>query len=102
VVQSLHSYLPRATITGFDLSHYLNSINASNVPIVGLAISGGGTQSGLGGLGLWQAFDDRYPPAVQAGIGGLTQCLSYLTGLSGGGCVTVSSLYVAVNVSKVL
>lgn len=100
MVQSLHSYLPRANITGFDLEHYLSLVNTSNVPIVGLAISGGGTQSGLGGLGLWQAFDDRYPPAVKAGIGGLTQCLTYLTGLSGGGCVTVASLYVAVGVPK--
>lgn len=62
-----------------------------------MAISGGGTQSSVGGLGLWQAFDERYPPAVEAGVGGLTQCLTYLTGLSGGGCVTVASLYVPYN-----
>ena len=99
VVQSLHSYLPRAGITGFDLQHYLDSINPSNVPIVGLAISGGGTQSGMGGLGLWQAFDERYPPAVESGVGGLIQCLTYLTGLSGGGFLTVSSLYVTTNSS---
>lgn len=58
-----------------------------------MSISGGGTQSGIGGLGIWQAYDSRYPSAVAARTGGLTQLLSYITGLSGGGAVTVSLLY---------
>lgn len=74
------------------MDQYLGAVNISNVPIVGLAVSGGGTQSGLGGLGLWQAFDERYAPANAAGTGGLAQCLTYLTGLSGGGFLSVSSL----------
>lgn len=60
--------------------------------MTGLSVSGGGTQSGLGGLGIWQAFDSRYPEAVAAGIGCLTQSLFYITGLSGGGAISVSEL----------
>lgn len=92
VIESLGSYLPRTNLTGFNITQYLSKLNATNAPVVGLAISGGGSQSGLGGIGVWQAFDARYPPAVEAGTGGLTQCLSYLAGLSGGGYMTISSL----------
>ena len=92
MVESLGTYLPRANITGLNVTDYLSRLNGTNAPVVGLAISGGGSQSGIGGLGLWQALDDRYPAAVAAGTGGLTQCLTYLTGLSGGGYLTVSSL----------
>lgn len=74
------------------MKDYVNKIKARDVPMVGLSISGGGTQSGIGGFGIWQAFDDRYPEAVDAGTGGLAQIISYLTGLSGGGAVTVSIL----------
>lgn len=74
------------------MGSYIDKLDTDNVPIVGLSISGGGTQSGIGGLGIWQAFDSRYPRAVSAGTGGLTQILSYVTGLSGGGAVTVSIL----------
>jgi lysophospholipase len=94
VVQSLKTYLPRTNLTNFNVTTYLSRLNATNAPVVGLAISGGGSQSGLGGLGLWQAFDERYAPAVRAGTGGLQQCLSYLTGLSGGGYLAVSSMSV--------
>ncbi|KAI9833172.1 MAG: hypothetical protein M1819_003795 [Sarea resinae] len=92
VISSLRTYLERANITGLDLTSYLGSLNDSNAPIVGLSVSGGGSTSGLGGLGIWQAFDDRYPPAVAAGTGGIVQILSYLTGLSGGGGYTVVPL----------
>lgn len=92
MVQSLEAYLSTANISDFNQTAYLSKINATNAPIVGLAVSGGGTQSGIGGLGIWQAFDGRYAPAIAAGTGGIAQCLSYLTGLSGGGAVTVSTL----------
>lgn len=72
------------------MQDYIRQLNSSNVPIVGLSVSGGGTQSGIGGLGVWQAYDARYQPAVDARTGGLVQILSYLTGLSGGGAVTVA------------
>jgi lysophospholipase len=92
VASSLSPYLKTANIPGFNITEYIGKVNASTVPIAGLAIAGGGSQSGMGGLGLWQAFDDRYAPAVKAGTGGLAQCLSYLSGLSGGGIYTVVPL----------
>ncbi|KIW33372.1 uncharacterized protein PV07_00229 [Cladophialophora immunda] len=101
VVKALSSYLINANIPNFQPKAYLSKINASTAPVVGMAVSGGGSQSGMGGLGLWQAFDDRYPPAVKAGTGGLVQCLSYLTGLSGGGLTTVLPLYAILSHSKI-
>ena len=92
VADLVGSYLTNAKIPNFNVSAYLDTINASNVPVVGMAISGGGSQSGMNGLGIWQAFDDRYEPAVQAGTGGLVQCLSYLTGLSGGAIWTLGPM----------
>lgn len=90
---ALQDYLNTANISDFDIQGYMDKLNESTVPIVGMSISGGGTQSGIGGLGVWQAYDARYPAAVAAGTGGLTQILSYITGLSGGGAVTVSLMY---------
>ncbi len=92
VIKSLSGYLNTANIPGFQPDAYLNGLNTSTAPVAGLAISGGGSQSGMTGLGLWQTFDDRSLPAVEAGTGGLAQCLSYLTGLSGGGLNTVIPL----------
>ena len=92
VLGALKSYLPRANISGFDVDGYLTKLSNQSAPVIALAVSGGGSVSGLGGLGIWQAMDERYPPAVKAGTGGLGQCLTYLTGLSGGGYLTVSSI----------
>jgi lysophospholipase len=92
VLGSLRTYLTNANITGLDIPEYVRRLNSSTVPVVGMSISGGGSQSGIGGLGIWQAFDERYGPAVEAGTGGLAQLLYYITGLSGGGAVTVSAL----------
>ena len=91
VMKALPLYLTTANIPNFDIDAYMKSIGPSG-PISGLAICGGGSQSGMGGLGIWQALDDKYQPAVEAGTGGLAQCLTYLTGLSGGGLTTVLPL----------
>ncbi|VUC23730.1 unnamed protein product [Clonostachys rosea] len=90
IIPELQSYLTLANISGFDVQNYMNQINGSNLPIVGLSISGGGTQSGLGGLGIWQAYDARNPGAIASKTGGLTQIISYMTGLSGGGAIAVA------------
>ena len=91
-MDALDRYLKLANITDFDVDDFIGDLNETNYPVVGLSISGGGTQSGFGGLGIWQAYDDRYPPAVAARTGGITQLLSYLSGLSGGGALTVATL----------
>lgn len=93
-MDSVKDYLTRVNIPGFNTTEYFEKLNDTNVPIIGLSISGGGSTSGLGGLGIWQAFDERYEPARQAGTGGIAQSLTYLTGLSGGGYLTVSTLCV--------
>ncbi|TXC05679.1 hypothetical protein FocTR4_00010760 [Fusarium oxysporum f. sp. cubense] len=92
IIPNLEDYLKLANITNFNVSNYINKLKSDDVPIVGLSVSGGGTQSGLGGLGVWQAFDARSAIARAARTGGLTQLFSYITGLSGGGAVTVSLL----------
>lgn len=89
---NLEGYLKLVKITDFDINEYIDKLKEDDVPVVGLSVSGGGTQSGLGGLGVWKAFDARSDAAIAARTGGLTQLLSYITGLSGGGAVTVSLL----------
>ena len=93
IVNALTSYLPLANLTGFNTTEYIVNItaNASYVPTSAFAISGGGYVSNLNGLGAYQAMDARYPPAVSARTGGLAQCLTYITGLSGGS-IAVSTL----------
>ena len=92
MIPNLEDYLKLANVSDFDVSAYVKKLKSTNVPIVGLSVSGGGTQSGLGGLGVWRAYDARSDVAIAARTGGLTQLLSYITGLSGGGAVTVSLL----------
>ncbi|KAJ3528097.1 hypothetical protein NM208_g10373 [Fusarium decemcellulare] len=92
IIPQLEAYLKLANISDFDVPGFIKKLKPANVPVVGLSVSGGGTQSGLGGLGIWQAYDARSDEAIAARTGGLTQVLSYITGLSGGGAVTVSLL----------
>jgi lysophospholipase len=89
----LTSYLPLVNLTGFNTTQFIQNItaNASYVPTTAMAISGGGYVATLTGLGAYQAMDARYPPAISSKTGGLAQCLTYLTGLSGGG-VAVGTL----------
>ncbi|TID23493.1 Lysophospholipase 2 [Venturia nashicola] len=67
------------------LASWLKGINAefttTNLPLVGLAISGGGYRSALEGAGVIQAFDSR---DSQLETSGLYQGLGYIAGLSGG------------------
>jgi lysophospholipase len=92
MMSNLEDYLKLAKINDFDINEYMDKLKEEDVPIVGLSVSGGGTQSGLGGLGVWKAFDSRSDAAISARTGGLAQLLSYITGLSGGGAVTVGLL----------
>ncbi|KAL6917412.1 hypothetical protein FSST1_008907 [Fusarium sambucinum] len=92
MMSNLEDYLKLAKINDFDINKYMDKLKEDDVPIVGLSVSGGGTQSGLGGLGVWKAFDSRSDAAIAARTGGLAQLLSYITGLSGGGAVTVGLL----------
>ena len=81
-----------ANISGLDVESFTGSLNDSSVPVIGLAISGGGTQSGVGGLGIYEAFDARSSAAQASRTGGILQLVMYMSGLSGGGAVTVSTV----------
>jgi lysophospholipase len=80
--------LSRLNITGFDAGQYIedNKNNASALPNIGIAFSGGGYRAMLNGAGGLAAFDSRTPNSTNTGqIGGLLQAATYVAGLSGGG-----------------
>jgi lysophospholipase len=90
---ALGEYLQRLKIENFDLSQYLthmNDCNYEDIPIMGLAISGGGWASAYTGTAAMRALDSRLEASVEQRTGGLLQCITYMSGLSGGGFPTVS------------
>jgi lysophospholipase len=92
---ALHQFLTRANITDFDVSMYLDQIshNADNLPIIAIAISGGGYRALMNGAGALAAFDNRTPNSTSQGhLGGLLQATTYISGLSGGSWL-IGSLY---------
>lgn len=92
----MRDLLGRLNITGFDAESYItnNANNASALPNIAIAVSGGGYRACLNGGGAVQAFDSREVNSTTAGhLGGLLQSATYLAGLSGGGWL-VGSIYV--------
>ena len=86
----------RLNISGFDAVGYINqnANNASALPNIGIAVSGGGYRAMTNGAGALAAFDNRTDNSTGPGmLGGLLQAATYLSGLSGGGWL-VGSLYV--------
>lgn len=80
--------LGRLNITGFNAASYINSNanNASALPNVAIAVSGGGYRALMNGGGALAAFDSRTDNSTNTGhLGGLLQSATYLGGLSGGG-----------------
>ncbi|KAH6974518.1 lysophospholipase [Ilyonectria sp. MPI-CAGE-AT-0026] len=95
-IPALKTVLSRAKISGLDTNSYIDGIisNGSQVPRVGIAISGGGYRALMNGAGAIAAFDNRSSNSVGDGqLGGLLQAATYLSGLSGGSWL-VGSLYV--------
>lgn len=94
-VEPMRDLLSRMNITGLDTDSYINNHrnNASALPNIGIAVSGGGYRAMQNGAGVVQAFDNRTPNSTAAGqLGGLLQATTYLAGLSGGSWL-VGSLY---------
>ncbi|RKF56918.1 Lysophospholipase [Golovinomyces cichoracearum] len=87
-------WISRANINGFDTKSYINSLRGNeDMPNIAIAISGGGYRSLLTGGGFLAAADDRTAASTKPGhIGGLLQCTTYISGLSGGGWL-VSSIF---------
>jgi len=80
--------LSRLGIAGFDAAAYIDkySANATALPNIGIAVSGGGYRALMNGAGFLAAADSRTVNSTQqGGIGGLLQASTYLAGLSGGG-----------------
>lgn len=91
----MRELLGRLNITGFDADSYIreNSNNASALPNIGIAVSGGGYRALQNGAGVLQAFDSRTENSTTSGhLGGLMQSATYLSGLSGGAWL-VGSLF---------
>lgn len=94
-VDPLKSLLGRLNITGLDTQQYISTHahNASALPNIGIAVSGGGYRAMLNGAGVIEAFDDRTTNSTGQGqLGGLLQSATYVSGLSGGSWL-VTSLY---------
>lgn len=93
----MRDILNRANISSLDTNQYLDRAaagNGSDVPRIGIAISGGGYRALMNGAGAIAAFDNRTANATGQGqLGGLLQATTYLSGLSGGSWV-VGSIYV--------
>jgi hypothetical protein len=95
IVWSMRDLLARANIIGLDTNSYIDKlINASALPIIGIAISGGGYRALMNGAGAIAAFDNRTTNStLQGHLGGLLQASTYVSGLSGGSWL-VGSIYV--------
>lgn len=94
-VQPMRDLLGRMNITGLDTNRYIddNQNNASALPNIGIAFSGGGYRAMLNGAGHVQAWDSRTENSTNTGqLGGLLQSSTYIAGLSGGSWL-VGSLY---------
>ncbi|KAI0759250.1 lysophospholipase [Trametes elegans] len=60
------------------------------LPRLGLAASGGALRAALFGAGVLGALDGRNATSVRAGLGGLLQAATYISGLSGGSWLVLS------------
>lgn len=93
-VQPMTDLLGRLNL-GFDAAGYIDRVssNASNLPNIAIAVSGGGYRALTNGAGAIKAFDSRTQGSTQSGhLGGLLQSATYVSGLSGGGWL-VGSVY---------
>ena len=84
----MKDFFGHVTIPDFDAAGYLDRVssNSSNVPNIGIAVSGGGYRAMLNAAGAAKAFDSRTENSTSQGhLGGLLQSTTYFSGLSGGG-----------------
>ncbi|KAM0558324.1 hypothetical protein ACHAPJ_005018 [Fusarium lateritium] len=87
-ISPIRTLLKRLAIPDFDSEEYLKDAekDATALPNIGIAISGGGYRAMLCGAGALAAWDIRSDGSDKDGnLGGLLQSATYLSGLSGGG-----------------
>jgi lysophospholipase len=93
---ALSDFFGHVRVGNFDAVGYLDRVgsNSSNLPNIGIAVSGGGWRALMNGAGAIKAFDSRTDNSTSEGqLGGLLQSATYLSGLSGGGWL-VGSIYI--------
>ncbi|OAX38862.1 hypothetical protein K503DRAFT_717526 [Rhizopogon vinicolor AM-OR11-026] len=91
--QAWKTYLSNVLSTNASLPAYVATIlsgNSSEIPTLGIATSGGGYRAAIFGAGVLNALDGRNSSSASAGIGGLLQSATYLSGLSGGSWLLTS------------
>ncbi|KAJ6035998.1 hypothetical protein N7540_000277 [Penicillium herquei] len=94
-VNAMIQFFARLDLGSLNASSHIenNAANASALPVIGIAASGGGYRALMNGGGGLQAFDSRTPNSSLPGhLGGILQSATYLTGLSGGSWL-VGSMY---------
>lgn len=87
------TYLSNVQDTGAPLPDYVSMIlngSGSTSPTLGIATSGGGYRAAIFGAGILNALDGRNSSSSKAGLGGLLQSATYLSGLSGGSWLLTS------------
>src|SRR6478736_4463318 len=84
-IDDLKTFLSRANISGFDAESFVekHKNNATGLPNIAIAASGGGYRALMNGAGFLSAADSRNNKTGP--ISGLLQSATYLAGLSGGG-----------------
>ena len=95
-LSAMKEFFSHVKVGDYDVSSYLDtqSSNSSNLPNIGIAVSGGGYRALMNGAGAIKAFDSRTENATTSGhLGGLLQSATYLSGLSGGSWL-LGSIYI--------
>lgn len=93
---ALKDFFGHVSIKDFDAAGYIDRVsgNSSNLPNIGIAVSGGGYRALMNGAGAIKAFDSRTDNSTSQGqLGGLLQSATYVAGLSGGAWL-VGSIFV--------
>ncbi|KAH7017943.1 acyl transferase/acyl hydrolase/lysophospholipase [Microdochium trichocladiopsis] len=87
-IEPMTAFLKRVNISGFDVDSFIRSASndASVLPNIAIAASGGGYRALMNGAGFIAAADSRVAGANSTGgIGGLLQSATYLAGRSAAG-----------------
>ncbi|PYI29652.1 hypothetical protein BP00DRAFT_228039 [Aspergillus indologenus CBS 114.80] len=95
-VSAMKDFFGHINMSNFDAVSYItnHASNVSNLPNIGIAVSGGGYRALTNGAGAIKAFDSRTEGSTRSGqLGGLLQSATYLSGLSGGGWL-LGSIYI--------
>ncbi|GME82396.1 unnamed protein product [Ambrosiozyma monospora] len=85
-LENLKWYLQVSNMTDFNTEDYLKNItdnNATHIPRIGLAFSGGGYRAMLNAAGQISGLDNRTRGCAEHGLP-ILQAASYISGLSGG------------------